>query len=378
MSGKLRFRFMSLATLALVAQFAAAEPLRVRVTGLRSDDGTVHVALFDSEQAFADRKPLREADVPIKDGEAKWVADDLPPGRYAIRAYHDENGNRSLDRTGIGIPDEPVGYSNNARSKFGPPRYDDIAFSNEGGSDEVVIRTERVVSPGGQFGAGFAVVYSESPYKGADSYQVWPFPSLTYFGKRFFIFGPRMGYILGGTDPWTLSAIGQVRFRALDPEDSDFLEGMDKRDPTFEAGLRLRWNGPKRIDVSVSASTDVLDQHNGQDFSFDINRGFRFEQWVVSPSFQVLWQSRNLSYYYYGVSSKEARPDRPEYDPGATWTYGPGVSVTCQALDPWTIIASVGLEFLGPGITDSPVVDQHTLVRGFFGISRQFGGPKGP
>ena len=43
----------------------------------------------------------------IDGGEARWTVEDLPPGDYALLAYHDENGNRELDFRPLGIPKEP-------------------------------------------------------------------------------------------------------------------------------------------------------------------------------------------------------------------------------------------------------------------------------
>ena len=36
----------------------------------------------------------------------------IPAGRYAIAVYHDANGNGRLDRSAIGFPQEPYGFSN--------------------------------------------------------------------------------------------------------------------------------------------------------------------------------------------------------------------------------------------------------------------------
>jgi acyl-CoA reductase-like NAD-dependent aldehyde dehydrogenase/uncharacterized protein (DUF2141 family) len=58
----------------------------------------------------------------------QFDAGSLPPGRYAASIYLDENGNRKLDFGFLGIPKEPVGASNNPKSRMGPPRFDDCAF----------------------------------------------------------------------------------------------------------------------------------------------------------------------------------------------------------------------------------------------------------
>jgi uncharacterized protein (DUF2141 family) len=54
--------------------------------------------------------------------------EELEKGHYAIMAYHDLNSNGKLDM-GLMGPKEPYGLSNNFRSKFGPPNFEDCAFS---------------------------------------------------------------------------------------------------------------------------------------------------------------------------------------------------------------------------------------------------------
>lgn len=105
--------------------------LTIRTTGLKSSQGAVAFALFDSEQSYTERsQPLRRAFVPVRDGNCEWVVEGLPPGDYAAMAYHDQNGNGQLDkRKAFGIPKEPYGFSNNVDAMFGPPTYDKARFS---------------------------------------------------------------------------------------------------------------------------------------------------------------------------------------------------------------------------------------------------------
>ena len=50
-----------------------------------------------------------------------WV--DLPP-RFAVSAFLDSDGDGELSRNLVGIPSEPYGFSNSARSITGPPSFE--------------------------------------------------------------------------------------------------------------------------------------------------------------------------------------------------------------------------------------------------------------
>jgi uncharacterized protein (DUF2141 family) len=52
----------------------------------------------------------------------------LPRGEYAVKVFHDENGNDQLDTRMFGIPAERYGFSNNVRGTLGPPDYSDARF----------------------------------------------------------------------------------------------------------------------------------------------------------------------------------------------------------------------------------------------------------
>jgi uncharacterized protein (DUF2141 family) len=56
------------------------------------------------------------------------LAFELPFGEYAIKIYHDENGNDELDTNFLGIPKEGVGFSNNPSARFGEPGFDEAKF----------------------------------------------------------------------------------------------------------------------------------------------------------------------------------------------------------------------------------------------------------
>ena len=103
--------------------------LEVEVTGFESSQGELAIALFDSAEGYANQtNAVRKAYLAIENGKSRWVLDDLPVGEYALIAYHDLNGNREIDMRFFGMPKESVGVSNDARGRFGPPKFDAAKF----------------------------------------------------------------------------------------------------------------------------------------------------------------------------------------------------------------------------------------------------------
>ena len=103
--------------------------LTVFITGLKSDKGDVKIALSDFEEDFSSRnEAFMSVSIKIENGKAKWIFKSFPFGEYAIKFYHDGNGNNQLDTNFLGIPKESFGFSNNVRGAFGPPKYEDAKF----------------------------------------------------------------------------------------------------------------------------------------------------------------------------------------------------------------------------------------------------------
>ena len=131
-------------TIGMSTVLAHAADLTITVKGVRSGDGAVFLAVYDSGKSFMkvpQAKTTRRLDA--GKGDLKIVIRDLPAGRYAIAAYHDENGNGKLDTNALGIPEEGYGFSNDARGSFGPPQFSEAAFDFDGKADKAIVLSIR-------------------------------------------------------------------------------------------------------------------------------------------------------------------------------------------------------------------------------------------
>ena len=130
-------RAVAAALLAGVAHAAAAPtgpagPLSVTLTGVHGDEGTVRVALYAGPDQFAGREAFAARTVPPAASSTLSLAfEDLPRGRYAVLAYHDLDGDGTLDRGRFGIPVEPWTGSTTG-SRFRSPSWSDYAFELSG------------------------------------------------------------------------------------------------------------------------------------------------------------------------------------------------------------------------------------------------------
>ena len=84
--------------------------LYIEVKGIDDDKGQLGLNVFRNEkEMFA--HPYRVHFVRIQHRIARLELLQLPPGEYALVAYHDRNQNGKLDHHFLGYPQEAIAYS---------------------------------------------------------------------------------------------------------------------------------------------------------------------------------------------------------------------------------------------------------------------------
>jgi|SRR5579862_1868421 len=125
----MRCRVLTLAAaLAVVAAPAFAARLIVTVDGLHSRQGGVFIGLYASPAKFLHGNQTDAMRQVSAAGGPITVEFDVPPGTYAVGAFHDENGNGHLDTNFLGQPVEGYALSNGIRAVFAKPTFYQAAF----------------------------------------------------------------------------------------------------------------------------------------------------------------------------------------------------------------------------------------------------------
>ena len=116
--------------------------LTIEITCAVSATGTVRLALWKGAATFLTPPPYRTATVQLADGRAEVTFADLSADEYAVSAFLDKNGTGKLDRSFIGKPSEPYGFSNGARGKLGPPKFRDASVQVSGSNRTISVHLE--------------------------------------------------------------------------------------------------------------------------------------------------------------------------------------------------------------------------------------------
>ncbi len=103
--------------------------INILIKGLNNNQGVIRIALYNSEDNYSKGKFFKNAKPIIDNKTSKYNFKNIPFGTYAIKFYHDENGNGRLDKNFFGMPTEDYGFSNNATGNFGPASFEDAKFT---------------------------------------------------------------------------------------------------------------------------------------------------------------------------------------------------------------------------------------------------------
>jgi uncharacterized protein (DUF2141 family) len=116
------------------------------------NQGLALVGVYDKESNFGKAKVNKKLDSEkVLTGAAIQVVDnkaqikiDIPFGFYAVSGFQDIDGNLVMSGNFLGIPKEPFGFSNNAKGKFGPPKWRDAVFNFNKNNQVIILKLEKL------------------------------------------------------------------------------------------------------------------------------------------------------------------------------------------------------------------------------------------
>ena len=356
--------------LCCILQVQAAQ-LTVRVPNAPAG-GVLVFQVYDNANAFGDfRNPVREVRYPVQ-ADGGYVIRNVPAGTIAVLVYADENDNRALDKNFIGIPREPLGLSNGYRPK-GPPSFERASFAIQTGETlSLDIALYNVLGMSGQWGLGVGAIGRGSPYVDSDSNVSRVIPAITYFGERLQWAGPTLRYGLAGSGKLRLALTASYRIGVYEEDDSPLLEGLGDRDDTLLAGLGLIYEGPGGTKLGLSYEHDVLDRIGGGTAKLRLSKAFQTGNVRLVPAFGVNWLSEDLGNHDFGVPRSAAQPGRPAYSVGNSVSLEAGIGGFVELTENWRVTLNIAVEFLDDEVTDSPIVDDDRVVKGFATLTYTF------
>lgn len=106
-----------------------AAEITVDISGIKNAKGAIMAALFDSETGYKTNKGVRASTTNVTADTVSFSFEHLPEGEYAIKLFHDVNGDGEMNMNLFGMPTEPYAFSNNATGTMGPAKWVKAKFT---------------------------------------------------------------------------------------------------------------------------------------------------------------------------------------------------------------------------------------------------------
>ncbi len=337
--------------------------------------GDLIIQLYDNANNFAKlQAPVKEQITEITSTNARYVIGDIPAGDYAIVVIYDYTSNKQLDSNFVGLPTEPIAMSNKYTPK-GTPVYDRAKVHIDA---DQTLEQQLTLSPinsvsrflTADFGIGTMI--QSSPYKGSHTDQTQVIPAVVYSGEKLNINGPVFSYQLYNQNKVALSALGTIRIAAYQENDSIYLEGLGDRENTLMGGFALSYETLYDINLSFTATYDLLRNIKGGTSNFIIDRRFELNSIQLTPMVAANWLSSQVANYEFGVPESEAVPNQEAYELGNTLNLEAGIKGFWAINSSWGLSGYIIMERLDNEIQDSPIVSSNHLYKSFIALTYRF------
>ena len=121
--------------------------LVIHVEDVSPQGGILRLGLYDEARyPDDDSAALASADVRAEPGRTTITLNNLAPGTYAIQTYQDINSNDKMDTSWFGIPQEPFGFSRDARPRLSKPRFAAVKFDVVAGANVQTLHLQNSIS----------------------------------------------------------------------------------------------------------------------------------------------------------------------------------------------------------------------------------------
>jgi uncharacterized protein (DUF2141 family) len=149
MEGEMVGRFTTPRPLALALALAAlpfggvdAADLTVTIAKIRNNHGNILAGLYGSADQWPDGTTVADATAKAASGKVTIIFHNLPPGTYAVSAFHDENANGKFDTNDLGFPLEGFAFSNDVKPFLSAPMFEAAAIDVGATSKSITMRMQ--------------------------------------------------------------------------------------------------------------------------------------------------------------------------------------------------------------------------------------------
>lgn len=116
-------------------------PLILNFEGIKNSNGHIIISVYKNEADFKAEKPYMLKTFSkqnVQNGSLK-ASLNLPEGTYGIAVLDDENKDKEMNYTMLGMPKEGFGFANYYHSGFSYPKFSDFSFQHQKANKQTAV-----------------------------------------------------------------------------------------------------------------------------------------------------------------------------------------------------------------------------------------------
>jgi uncharacterized protein (DUF2141 family) len=117
------------------------------ITNIRNYKSPIYLAFYKDPSTFLKKgkETFSRAVTPTEAKTQVFKVCDVPPGTYAVAVMQDVHHTGDMKTDGIGLPEDPYGFSNTTRSSLLPPSFKKSSFTVAHGKEATI--AVRLINP---------------------------------------------------------------------------------------------------------------------------------------------------------------------------------------------------------------------------------------
>lgn len=225
-----------------------------------------------------------------------------------------------------------------------------------------------------QLHAGFATVYSQSPYKAYDN-KTKIYPLLNYKQGKFFLRGKEAGFEVWKKDSHKLDlgiSYYDLEFKRKNTSNIQ-MKLLDDRKSTMTADLAYSFIMPSGI-ARLKTSFDILNKSNGLLLDLSYSAPLKLHrQFQLTPGAGIEWADKKQNDYYYGISHTESlKSTLPQYRANSGFSPYIFLEANYTLSNNFNAFIAGRLKFLSKEIKDSPMTGKSKTASLALGVQYKF------
>lgn len=213
-----------------------------------------------------------------------------------------------------------------------------------------------------RWGIGLGAAVIDRPYRGYDD-EVKGLPILYFENRWLEVNAGRVDFKVNPSDVLGFRVRARYALDGYDPDESEYLQGMEERDDSAWVGAAVVWNNPI-AEVSAEYLTDAMDNSAGSRGRIQAEHRFAMgRRFGLTPRVAAEWVDQKYVAYYYGVRPEEATVDRLAYEGDATVNLEAGFRFDYSPSPRHSLFLDVAATELGDEIEQSPLVERSRQTR---------------